>query len=111
MEVPPTITDMQQLLNSKLYSVFEDVEYTGNYFRVRHFGNHELEFNNQESNCLQTTTDPESLRLFQKVRTNYEQRLYSPSDGIKLVRKGGYAFLVDPSSVYKEMKGKFSETN
>jgi hypothetical protein len=53
----------------------------------------------------QTTSDEDSVRLYNKIKSYYDKLLQKPSDGIKLVKQGGYAFHVDPAGVYKEMKG------
>jgi glutamate receptor, ionotropic, invertebrate len=90
MEAPRTITNMAQLVDSGMPVILENVLYILRYF--------------------DSTSDPDSLRLFKRIEKNYNSLLYPPLKGLEMVKKGGFAFHVDPPGVYKAIKETFTES-
>ncbi|XP_074034442.1 ionotropic receptor 75a [Leptinotarsa decemlineata] len=82
LDPPRTIFNLKDLLESQLQVGIEDILIDRNYF-------------------LQTT-DPDAINLYEsKIKgTANSSGFYTPSEGLDLVRKGGFAFHVETSTAY-----------
>uniref|UniRef100_A0A182YKQ2 Ionotropic receptor 75a N-terminal domain-containing protein n=1 Tax=Anopheles stephensi TaxID=30069 RepID=A0A182YKQ2_ANOST len=96
MEQPKSIKTLRNLIDSRLTLGIEDIPYSRDYF-VR-------------------TTDADSLELH-RTRIEYyepkternESHFLPATDGLQLVREGGYAFHVAISAAYRIIRLTFSE--
>ncbi|XP_058835188.1 uncharacterized protein LOC131692250 isoform X1 [Topomyia yanbarensis] len=96
MDPPKNIKTLRNLIDSRLTLGIEDIPYSRDYF-VR-------------------TTDQDSLELYRTRISFYDEKTHqneshflNATDGLKLVKAGGYAFHVAISAGYKIIRDSFSE--
>ncbi|XP_072943002.1 ionotropic receptor 75a-like [Epargyreus clarus] len=90
-EPPRVIKTLKDLLHSNFEAGAEDVLYNKDYFKH--------------------TTDPIARQLYKKKIVTSTHRSYlSPDDGMALVKRGGFAYLVDTCAAYNRMRKTFTET-
>ena len=91
---PKTINTIKQLIDSNLHVGIEDISYNLDFFQL--------------------TTDEVALELFKrKVVANGKpltENFYSVLNGVKKLKKGGFAFHVDVSYAYRTIHELLSET-
>lgn len=85
---PKTINSLRQLIDSQLEVGIEDVTYNYDFF--------------------QTTNDPIAQELYKK-KIEKNHNFFDIDHGLKLMRKGGFAFHVDTSYGYKLIQEIFTE--
>ncbi|CAK1550720.1 unnamed protein product [Leptosia nina] len=89
-ESPKTIRTLNDLLQSNIKIGVEDVIYNKDYFK--------------------RTTDPIAKALYnRRVVTATENNFYPPLEGMRLVKRGGFAFHVDTIIAYPMMRDFFTE--
>ncbi|XP_050513541.1 ionotropic receptor 75a-like isoform X2 [Diabrotica virgifera virgifera] len=90
LDPPRTIFNLKDLTESQLKIGVEDILIDRNYFVQ--------------------TTDPDAIELFEvKIKnSNNNSGFYSPTEGLELVRQGGFAFHVETSTAYPIIEETFS---
>ncbi|XP_046969931.1 ionotropic receptor 75a-like [Vanessa cardui] len=89
-EPPKSIKNLRDLLNSDLKAGVEDVLYNKDFFK--------------------RTKDPLALELYhRKIVTSRHYNFLEPEYGMRLVKRGGFAYHVDSITAYRIMKRSFSE--
>lgn len=87
-ESPKTLSTLRELINSHLEVGIEDITYNLDFF--------------------QTTKDQLAQELFKK-KIEKGHNFFNVDQGLKLMKKGGFAFHVDTSYAYKMIQEMFNE--